>query len=282
MKELILISITLFLQIMIAGAQTGYEVYKATGRVEIYVNDGWAALSRKDSVVLKDRLRLADSSRVGILDNTSMRIYYSEKVGEQTVAGIISSAKKNSDGIVRQMNRQIKEAMTGEEKGISYSSVGASHRGLEENDFTESLYSFLAGIIEKGDFCVAADDSTLVLHKVQIDDGEFSFSIENRNDCPLCVNVLAMDRDSGRNTLCFDVGYSYDEPYLIVPSQSIATVSQYVFSETREPDTCYLLFATEEPFDTQMLQMLINNDAELSRATGIQQKVKLAVLSTDR
>lgn len=279
MKRQILILIFSLL-VMSAEAQTVYMVYKVSGKVEKYETAGWTVLSKRDNVILKDKLRVTEGSSIGILDCRSMRVYYSGKTGEQTVSSIIHSAQKSSDGIVSQMNRQIKEALDDDKKGITYRISGATHRGQEENDMSEMVYSCLYGILNNGISGNAGNDSGLFFGKVPANDGEFCFSIGNKYDNPLCVNILAISKDGKHKTLCFNVGYSYDEPYMLVPPHSETTVSQFVFAEDEEHETEYVLFATEEPFDSQTLQLLIKNNTSPSDKTDILQKVRFTHLST--
>ena len=254
----LLVMLLFSLAVTMSGGREKYSVFKVSGQVERYAGAEWCAVERRDSLSLKDRLRLAADSRIGILDNSSGRIYYSDNVGEQSVAAIIVSAKRSSDAVTGQVNRQIRQAMgEGRSSDYSYTAVGASRRGESEAGVTARIYGVIADVLGTG--CIQAEDSVR-LGKHPAGDGAFSFIVENGTDKTLCVNVLAVSGHR-KPMLCFNVGYSCDEPYVLVPPHSEQAVSQFVFAEIPDDGTEYLLFASEELYDIQELQMLLNTSA---------------------
>lgn len=258
MKRLILI-LTINLIATICPAREGYIVYKVSGAVEIFRESGWSVLERRDTIRLKDRLRLAEGARIGILDDISNRIYYSEKKGEQFVANIISTAKRNSDAVSGQMNKQIRQAMTGDSPENTFNSVGASYRGETGTiGITEKLHASIYMALDSPDNIIY--DDNIIFQKTPVNEGEFCFTVENRHDKTLCVNILAI-RDNGQKPyLCFNVGYIDNEPYILVLPHTKIILNQFLFAEESETNgnIRYLPFASENPFDVQKLQLYLN------------------------
>ncbi|WP_418992904.1 hypothetical protein [Alistipes sp.] len=240
-----------------AVAQGRYAVYKIEGTVELKTPQGWTAAAKRAGISAIDVLRLAPEARVGIIDNTSNRIFYSAEAGEQRVGQIINSAKRRADRITGQMNEQIRRSVASNAaEGYTHESVGASYRGMADGSTTESVYASLCEAIARPP---VGSDERLVLRKVATGDGDFYFAVSNRSAEALYVNVLALSERLNFPVLCFNLGYSCDEPYMLVPPHAELAVEHFVFAGLSDDDTVYLLFGSAEPFDTQELQTLFAN-----------------------
>lgn len=258
MKKIVLL-LMLSLFAATAEAQGRYAVYRIEGSVEVKTPEGWAAARKRAGISAIDVLRLAAEARVGIIDNTSNRIFYSAQPGEQRVGQIISSAKRQADRITGQMNEQIRKAVASNaDTGYTHESVGASYRGAADGGTTESVYASLCDAVARPTGSIGSDER-LVLRKVGTGDGDFYFSVANRSEQALYVNVLALSARLNYPVLCFNLGYSCDEPYMLVPPHAEVAVEHFVFAEHPDENTVYLLFGSAEPFDTQELQTLFGN-----------------------
>lgn len=256
MMKILLIMLLFSFSVAISGGSERYVVYKISGQAERYSGSAWELLERRDSVDIRDRLRISEGSCIGILDNTSGRIYYSDNSGELSVAAIISAARRSSDDITGQVNRQIRQAMADSgTSGYSYKSLGASHRGESGSGTTEAVHVAIADALKTPDGI--PDNTGVKLRMVPVDESSFCFSIENYTDKILCVNVLSVSENK-RPKVCFNVGYSFDEPYMLIPPNSKQTVRQFVFADIPDDRTEYFLIASEEVYDVQKLQMLLN------------------------
>lgn len=273
----ILIMLLFSFSVAISAGSERYVVYKISGQAERYSGSEWELLERRDSVDLRDRLRISEGSCIGILDNTSGRIYYSDNSGEQSVATVISAARRRSDDITGQVNRQIRQAMTDSgTSGYSYKSLGASHRGESGYGATEAVYAAIACALEISDGI--PDNAGVKLRMVPVDESSFCFSIENCTDKTLCVNVLSVSENK-RPKVCFNVGYSCDEPYMLISPNSKQTVRQFVFADTSDDRTEYFSIAAEEVYDVQKLQMLLNASETSAPAGNTAAKVLFAHLN---
>lgn len=246
-------------------AQSRYAVYKISGNVQMKTSEGWGKVERRTAVTAADVFRLAADSQVGIIDNTTNRIYYSDKPGEQRVAAIINAAKRQADEITGRMNDQIrKSAEANASGGSSYASVGASHRGQSRKGATESIYALLRGAIESdapsSSSSSSSCDSRITLRKIGGGSGDFYFEISSKCDYPLYVNVFSLSGIGKTPMLCFNLGYSLDEPYMLVPPHGNIAAKHFMFAESADAEVKYVLFGSEEPFDSQELQMLFNKD----------------------
>ena len=56
--------------------------------------------------------------------------------------------------------------------------------------------------------------------------------------------------------LCLDIGYTMNEPYLMVGAESSLLLSDYQFVPDSVPHT-YMLIASEKAFDCQALKLLL-------------------------
>ena len=238
-----------------AVQSASYRVFRYTGDVKVKTTEGWSNITENLTVTIKSQFLLGEQARLGIVDNDTHRIYYTTKPGTQNVAQIVSNARKQSDRIASTMWKQLQN---GGNNGKSLTILGAVNRGSGEVDCTEALYG---DIYRMRDVSVTSDSMT-VSAEIEEEDGCCYFKVKNCSEQALCVNIVRMPADKDEKMqLCLEIGYSENQPYLIVAPQSTVVLSDFPFMADPLPHH-YLLVATQQPFDCQLLKMLFSNGEE--------------------
>lgn len=257
MKRFILF-LLLSIFVINTAAQNRFIVHNIEGTGFIKNNNQWIPLSIKDTVFTKTVIKLEVNTKIKILDPVSNRIYFSEEKGEQTVLDIIIAAKRGADRIAHIMNSQIKELQQNNTRinDYSYATSGVSHRGVKDNDNTFIVYSSLCRIL-KDDTLKDYSNGQLIAYRTFIDDEEYFYSVENKSESSLYVNIIHINQ--GIPSVAFDLGYTYDEPFLEIRPKEIKEVKQFVFLKNKQQRMKSIVFGFSEPFDTQELKLLLKN-----------------------
>ena len=88
------------------------------------------------------------------------------------------------------------------------------------------------------------------------------FSVDNQIDDLLYFNILALPQGDEKPYLSLDAN---SEDIIAVAPHATSTLTQYPFSD--DDDLRYLLFASPEPFDAQMLNNLIRQQCTPTKGT---------------
>ena len=233
-----------------------YAVFKVSGDVKLKQTEVWTVPILRMDVTFKDQFLLGEQSRLGIVDKVTHHIYYTNKKGKRSVAQIINEARKQAEEVTGLVNRQIRSSFNGNNNNKSQV-AGASYRGMTDDAKTQAVYVSIRQALTKKSNIVA--NSRLRLEKINSDEESvFFFRITNSMDFPVYVNVL--DCSKGHSYLCFNLGYTYDEPFLLIAPGKSVDIKQFLFADIEGKDD-YLLFASEFLFDTQTLQFLLDKNA---------------------
>lgn len=215
---------------------------------------------------LFDWVRVPEGGTLSILEESTRRIYVSAESGEYRVAQLILSAKKRADKLVSDVNREIIKAMKQQQKTeYSYNTAGVSHRGASGEDYEKSLYVTLEAL-DMAEICSGETSAQLCLDIRRDEDGSGHFILANETARVLYVNILYRDSVTGRDQLCIPIGYSGNDPCLMLAPRTIRDMTEYVF-DVEEMKGSLLLFGVDESFDVQKLQFLLDEhsavDAQL-------------------
>lgn len=260
MKRFLLLLISL-LPLFYARAES-YRVFNASTQVEIRSGEVWTPAKKRMALRLLDWVRIPEGGSLSILEESTRRIYVSVECGEYRVAQLILSAKKRADKLISDVNRQIIKAMEQQQESeYSYSTAGVSHRGTSCRDYEQSIYATLDALDMEG-ICPGNTTAQLCLDIRQNEDGSGCFIMTNKTDRALYVNILYRDSVTGKDQLCIPVGYSGNDPCLILAPQTIRDMTEYVF-DIEEMKGSLLLFGVDDPFDVQKLQLLMNEHSAI-------------------
>ena len=272
MKQLILLICLIINLNEAAWSQTGYSIFKVEGCVKIQSNGHWRSAERRSQVNLRDLLQLAEGSRVGLLEQESGRIYYATTVGTHTIAKLIANARKQSDRHLMEVNNRVAKAITDkDQQGYSYAITGATHRGEGADSQpiaqqTEALYAALRLHLlpEK-----QSKRGVKVLHDIrltwQTDSSEETLTpvAANPSSSPLYFTLLR--RMSADAAIPYSVatrfGKSSGTPSLFLPAGQMEPIPSYQYVAKGHQPSDWLLIAADFPFDSQLLQQLLQRNA---------------------
>ncbi len=267
MRKVIYIIVLWCGMLVSALALPRYSIFKIIGDVKVMQTGTWVVPAKKQGVTFRDQFLLGENARVGIVDNQTHRIYYSSKAGKQNVAQIISGAKKQADEVVGLINKQIRSAMiSNEESRVPV--AGVSYRGNRQDSTLAAVYAVLQRAIADS---IGGSAEMLQVEQVKECD-TFFFRIRNLSSTPLYVNIL--DCSSSTPRICFNVGYTCDEPFLLVFPQQTVDMTQFLFADDGNK-LSLIPFATEVPVDVQALQMLLDRGAEVEKNQMHQEGIKV-------
>ncbi len=255
MKKLLLSILLLFLMMASLMATGRYAVFKVSGDVKLKQAEVWAVPVLRMEVTFRDQFLLGEQSRLGIVDKETHRIYYTEKKGKRNVAQIITEARKQAEEVTGLVNKQIRSSFKRDNNRMQV--AGASYRGMTDDAKTQAVYVAIRKILTKNINVIAND--RLRLEKINAGEESVSFfRITNSMDFPVYVNVL--DCSKKHPSLCFNLGYTYDEPFLLIAPGKSVDIRQFLFADIENKND-YLLFASDFAFDTQALQLLLDKNA---------------------
>lgn len=234
-----------------------YLVFKTSGEVKILTSTVWQIPERRQPLTLRSQFLLGKGGRLGILDNESYQVYYIEKEGKYTVAEIISQARKQADRVTELVNRQLRNTMNNEQQN-SQPITGASYRGDGDDELLQALYARLAAAIQNPP---TPTGNQLEAMRILTPDKEaFYFKLANYTEQPLYVNVLAVA--DGKAWLAFPLGYTCNEPFMLLTPGACKEVTQFLFALPQEGTPQYYPFAIPFAFDAQALQLLLRQGAK--------------------
>lgn len=241
-------------------AQKQYKIFKTTEGVTLKDAQGKkVAVSKRMEVALGDVLHIPTGGKVGILENESKQIYYSDITGEVRVVKIIVDAKKQADNSIAAVNRQIINSITEQQQqGHNYSIVGAAHRGEGSDNYTQQVYASLYRLIKESKQNPTTSSLNLMLREGE--EGTFYFSLKSHSDKPLFVNVVAITPGSAPR-ICLQPGQSTGTPYILLNAGGCRELSELPFACELGEEVLYLLFGSEQPFDSRLLQRLFEQGA---------------------
>ena len=238
---------------------TDYYVFRFSGLLLQHKNDKWVVPKERDSVVLRDQFKLEEGANLAIADRKNGRVYYTNKSGVQNVAQIISAARRQSDDISMLTLQQALASMK-KDGTRKYPVLGVVNRGGNlQIDTTFIIYSQLCHNIKLQH--INGEDSIVSLSYVHQGDIWF-FHANNNSPDYLYINIVQVPSDKSailKASLCLDFGSSNETPFIIIPPYSEMDLSQFHFADFPKKDCLYYLFASEYPFDSQSLKILLEN-----------------------
>lgn len=233
-----------------------YYIHNLEGSVERLVGNEWKPATKNEKTALPDKFSLKEGAMLAIGDKETHRVYITREAGVQNVAQIIQKARSQSSQTTRLALQKAVEASGGQYKpraaimGVGYR-AGTSEEAMV-NDPSMKTYAAICQFVKKPK---NVKTPQVLLTQVE-EDGYAYFKVENQTDLLLYLNVMAIPKDDEKSYLCFDTGDVNAEDIPAVAPHSDITLTQYPF--IHEDATCqYLLFASPEPFDAQMLNSLI-------------------------
>jgi len=241
-----------------------FRIYKVEGDVRILKNEKWVVPQVHQQLSVGDQFMIGTQGRLAIVANETHRIYYSVNSGKQNVAQIISAARKQSDRIASNMNKQL--ASNKQMKDSSLPILGGVNRGNQQEDTSTSLvYAAIYKYLRSQD----KKTSSLITADLVLDGDSYYFKASNQTNKQLYANIIRVPLTADEHPrICMEVGYTMNEPFLVMGARQETSWNDYRFL-VEEPFHQYLLFASEQPYDCQVLQMMLST---MSPPTSSNQK----------
>ncbi len=241
-----------------------YLVFKISGEVKILTSTVWQTPERRQPLTLRSQFLIGKEGRLGILDNESHQVYYIEKEGKHTVAQIISQARKQADRITELVNSQLRNTMSDELRSKQLI-AGASFRGEGDDERLQALYARLAAAIRQAP--TPTGDRLDAMRILTPDKETFYFKLTNHTEQTLYVNVLMVT--DGKAQLAFPLGYTCNEPFMLLTPGAGKEIPQFLFALPQEGESQYYPFATPFAFDAQALQLLLRQGVKPTSDSSI-------------
>ena len=260
MKTVKLIILLLCIATTLKG-QNIYQIFKATQGVTVSnTSVQGAPVNKRMEIKMGDVLHIPEGGEVAILEKSTRQIYtYNAPKGEKVkVAKILIDAKKQAGNSIAAINNELMTSIN-EKKlpGYNYSVHGATYRGAGTDSITISVYSALCNALAQ-----QHQASTLAL-ELEHNGDSFQFKATNRGSTPVYFNIIRLgetphifiptESSNGSTCLILDANGAWNAEQI-----------QFVYEEGDK----YLLFATDVPFNSQLLQQMFNKKQDASAHTG--------------
>ena len=240
--------------------QNIYQIFKATQGVTLSnTSVQGAPVTKRMEIKMGDMLHIPEGGEVVILEKSTRQIYsYSAPKGDKVkVAKILIDAKKQASNSIAAINDGLASSIN-ERKlpGYNYSVHGATYRGASTDSITLAVYSALCSAIDQ------PHPSSILSLELEQNGETFHFKAANSGSQPLFFNIIRMGEIPH---ICIPTESSIGVPCLIMNAKSIWKAEEIQFAY--EEGDKYLLFATDVPFNSQLLQQMFNKK-EKAAATG--------------
>lgn len=247
----ILGSITLY------GQSSNYEIFDFQNSVQIKPRgkEQWSVAQKGNTLGLIDSVKISTNGKIRILDIRTNEVYRSDKPGNYRVKDIRDAAREQSSKMFAAVCAQIKKGDTDHHSDMNM--VGATTRG-EYQDATESIAQTIAYIGKQltNNTVKYTQDLTLKTHVLG---EEIYFSISNSSTKSYCVNVVLYNKESKKASLCYVINPAQsDTPYILLPANRTLELPMWRFTAP-SPQEAYILFATEQSYDSYHLQHILQN-----------------------
>lgn len=242
-----------------------YYIYKIEGSVERLAGNQWKPATKDEKIALQDKFALKPGAMLAIGDKDTRRVYVTREAGVQNVAQIIQAARDQSGqttklALQKAMEASGKSAPRSVIMGVSYR-AGTSEKELA-NDINMRTYASVFQYVKKPKSVKNPPVSLTCVNE----DGYFYFKVENHTGQLLYFNILTIPQGNEQPYLCLDTSDVTSGDIPAVAPQSAITLTQYPFID--EDTSCqYLLFASQEPFDAQVINSLIKQHSLPAKGT---------------
>lgn len=256
----IAVIITLLILTSIVRGQDMYQIFKVSQGVTISKMSALEVpTERRMEIKMGDLLHIPAGGEVAILEKNTKQIYtYRASKGEDVkVAKILINAKKQASNNIAAINRELASSIN-EKKlpGYDYTVHGATYRSIDADITTQVVYSALCRAIEEN---IIAKE----IGFERINSGEhFHFKVSNNGNTPVYFNIIRLGETPH---ICIPTDDSNNTPCLILNAQGTWNLEQIQF--VSEEDDKYLLFVSDVPFNSQILQQMFNKKQIVSSST---------------
>lgn len=249
----IAVIITLLILTSIVRGQDMYQIFKVSQGVTISKMSALEVpTERRMEIKMGDLLHIPAGGEVAILEKNTKQIYtYRASKGEDVkVAKILINAKKQASNNIAAINRELASSIN-EKKlpGYDYTVHGVTLRSICNAADINTLFVHSA-------LCRAIEENIIAkeIGLERINSGEhFHFKVSNNGNTPVYFNIIRLGETPH---ICIPTDDSNNTPCLILNAQGTWNLEQIQF--VYEEDDKYLLFVSDVPFNSQILQQMFN------------------------
>ena len=238
-----------------------YQIFRVTQGVTVYTSSKpETTATKRMEVKLSDMLNIPSGGEVAILETSTKQIYSysSNEASKVKVAKLLIDAKKQANKNIAAVNKELSYNIEKiEQKGYSYIISGATYRGAGTDSITHAVYSALCSAIAQQETA-----STISL-ELEHNGETFHFKASNSGNAPVFFNIIRLGETPH---ICIPAEGSKGIPCLIMDANSTWSTEQIQF--VYEDGDNYIIFATDVPFNSQLLQQMFNKKQEASAQAG--------------
>lgn len=186
-------------------ANSRYSVFNVSGNIMVMTTNEWKKAEKLDVLSASTKISIPQGGRIGIKDNQSLEIYYSQREGEMTVVRLIMDAKKNA----KAKTSAIKNALNGTNTKNSRPVLGGVMRKIYIPPHADNNYTSPSGLgtaikkIAKGNQkLLQLSNMPFALQLITNPDQTASFIIEsnlpetNEPDNQYALNILRIKENT--------------------------------------------------------------------------------------
>lgn len=238
------------------GQNATYEVFDVKGAIQIKHRGDveWSIAKKGFPLGLLDSVHIETKGAIKIVDFRNNAVYLSNEIGYYRVKDIRDAAKEQSTKVLAAVWEQIKREDT---QSPYMKQPGATTRGLSLQ-VADSIAQTIAYVGKQltNNAVKYTQDLTLKTH---ISGEEIYFAISNSTTRSYCVNVVLYNKESKKASLCYVINpVQSDTPYILLPANKTIELPMWRFTVPSTQEA-YLLFATENSYDSNHLQHLLQN-----------------------
>ena len=227
-------------------AQNVFVVNRTRGNVERFSPDrkSWIPASRKDTLKLKNKVRIPDNGEL-VLVETGSRLVYTASEGTFTVKEIVDLQKKRNASLIRSVLGQVVDESRSKVQPRQHVAYGATNRGEDNGDISRE--TFLADTLLGGSFSFLK-----VGFSEEETDGTVFLTLENTTSDAMMVNVVGINRHEAVARFLLPTD---GDSTLILPPGTTELPFIKVFPS---PEVEYRAFPVSDGIDYSLLQRLLS------------------------
>lgn len=193
MKRLLIVLCIVFP--MIANAQQNYQIKHVVGDVTLrHANEAnWVKVSPLRYVDLDDILDIKKGGSVTIVENSTGRVFLSNKTGKVSVQNRLIDVEKNAQSVFTALNSKVRKSVKKHgNDNRHYGAVGVVTRGCDTCPIPVDIYDSLYANIVYFSNTPQSDNETndIVVEKTYVPEGTLSLTLKNTSDKLLYCNVV--------------------------------------------------------------------------------------------
>ena len=242
---------------IIVYAQKPYKVYDWSGTVQVkeHKTSQWLPAQKNQPMSGLDSIDICTKGYLRIIDTRSNLIYKSTSMGKMRMLTIINNAKNQNSHTLAAVNQELLKGAQASSNTPTMQIAGATIRDETDSGLVDSISSTLAWLAKMA--CnnqLENNKAELILKNHDTPNGTF-FEIKNMSNKNYCVNVLHVDKQTQKVSLCYIIEQTeeLEPPFLYLPQGKNMQLHNLMFDidDTRD---IFILVGTEDQYIPEQIQ----------------------------